>query len=708
MSVGSLLCRLTRVVVPAHIVPLMLILIYAVPGVFGLFAFQDRYATLFLSCMALSIIAYYMGYWGTKWVEPRLGVFSTSKNSQARARRFEIASLAVVAAYLLLVSYLALTAERVALFAALGLGDADDITLAREAFVQSRTGAERVLVYVHTITFRAVLPVVIVFLYMRRYRWRHAILGLLLLTSLLSLEKSLSLFLLLPLLTYFLLANRADVAGRLLLLAAAALGVVTVLAMGTLGEFSDGGGAKSVQLVTDSPGDRKNLFWVISAMPGASRPEPRETSETSKELDLPAHEAAAAWAALRLRNRLLNGAMQIDRVSNGAVLLLDHSDKVLDHWWSTVSVGGKLAYQQVADAPPDFSRSIKVVVAEAYVPAAPEAFELRQAVEGFKVPDLAFGTADAKSISLSFWVKASIPGTYNLTIGNGGFTRCYLTTYSVAASDKWEHKTVTVLGDTHGGAKLWPIHSADSIFVNFNFGAGTAYQSSVVNTWQYGFFRQSSRDVVSLVENQAAVLQITGVQLEAGPNAGPFEHRPYATELESSALFDPRHTSDTWRTDLLLRRVSFMFNRLFWMPYITGYDWFRYQDEGLEGQYLHGKTAGPLAWLQGKERFPAEKVIFKYQFGYGATPTGTANAVFFADAYLNFGWLGVFVSSLLLGVIFRFITASGSLPVAAVTVMSSFGVMVASFTANLLSGGLLVLLLLAFVSRGIGTPVAET
>jgi hypothetical protein len=680
--------------VPAHIVPVMLIVIYAAPGAFGRYVFQDRYATLFLCGLVLSIVAYYAGYWVVRGGRTHLKWHVPAGTWRPTARSLEVAGLAIVAMHLLLVLYLALTAERLALFAALGLGSAGDIALARETFVQSRTGGERVLVYLHTITFRAVLPVIVVFLYMRRNRWRHAILAVLLFTSLLSLEKSLPLFLLVPLLTYFLLANQANVAGRLLLLAGAALGLAIVLATGVLG---GGPSRDDVPLVTNSP-DRKNLFWVISQLRGVSQSDLPNITQPSGALDRPAHQADAAWAALRLRNRIVNGDMQIDRISRGT--LMDRRGRILDNWFSNVSVNGKLAHQRVAEAPPGFAYSITISVANAYTPKAEEVFELHHTIEGFKVRDLAFGTADAQDVSVSFWVKASVPGTYNLTIGNGSFTRHRLMTYSIVAADRWEHKVVTLPGDTHGGAKLGPRHSADSIVLSFNFGAGTAWRTRVTDSWRPGFARQSTDGVVSLVENQGATLQMTGVQLEAGRSATPFEHRTDETVLDSIVRFA--------LDDAFSRSALFMLNRLLWTPYITAYDWFRYQDEILQGDYLRGKTAGPLAWLQGEPRFSAEKEIFKYQFGQSATPTGTANAVFFADAYLNFGWLGILVCSVLLGVIFGLITALDSLSVASVSVMSSFGVMVASFTANLFSGGLLILLLLAFMSRGIRAPTEAT
>jgi hypothetical protein len=669
----------------------MLVVLYAAPAAFGLYVFRDRYASLFMGCLLASLAAYYAGYWGGGWLQQRAAMRGAGLRIRAAPATLEWAALAIVGAYLLLVIYLALSAERIALLAALGLGGASDVTEAREAFVQSRTGAERILVYGHTIALRTVLPVAVVFLYMRSHRWRHLALGLSLLAALVSLEKSLPLFLLVPLLTFFLLTGRQRTASRVLVLSVAALALAAALASGVLEEFYGTRPPDAVQLVSERP-DRRNLFWVGGKQSSQSSIHARDFFGRE---DKPVAKLVSEWQSLALRNRLSNGAMQL-----GEIDAIPRSGTLIDYWYSHQSIAGKLAFELSADAPRGFTRSLKIAVRDSHSPLSDEVFELRQAIEGYKVRDLGFGSPDAQEISVSFWVKASMAGHYNITVGNGGFTRSYLTEYVVTQPQVWEHKTIAVRGERQYGAAMWLVNAADAIVLNFNFGAGEAYRTPLTNAWQGGFFRQSQNGL-SLVEHQGATLQLTGVQLEAGPRATAFEHRGADVERDLSRRF--RHRSENWRSEAAATRGTYLLNRALWIPYITGYDWFRYQDEVLNGRQLHGTTAGVLAWVQSRERFPAEKEIFKYQFGEGA-PTATANAVFFADAYLNFGWPGVLVSSAIIGIIFSLLATSASLPVFAVSVMSAFSLMIASFTANLLSGGLLIMLALALCLQSVGEP----
>ena len=429
---------------------------------------------------------------------------------------------------------------------------------------------------------------------------------------------------------------------------------------------------------------------------------------------------AGKWAEMGLRNRIVNGDMRVDEINRGRSTLPASTAYALDRWLAPISVGKKLVMEQVADAPADFTHSLKVTVATPYQPVGGDVFEIQQRLEGYKVSDLRFGTPQAKSVCVSFWVKASIPGNYNLTLVNGRWTRSFLAVYAVQQSGQWERKSLTIPGDVFGGKEVWPPEGLEAMAIDFNLGAGGGYRMAPAGSWTDGFFRQSSDRVVALVSNASATWQITGVQFESGDRATAFEHRPL--EVEAALAKAPRERSiaeqvlrasmparvemafDNILADsrllALLRQTGFIVNRIVWIPYITAYDWFRFQDEVLAGEYQLGRTVGLLAWLRGADRYPAEHEVFKYQFGVYAVPTATANAAYFADAYLNFGWIGVVLYSFLIGIIFRIISNSGSLPLMSVSVMSAFGLMVASFPANLLSGALALLLVLALLARG--------
>lgn len=679
----------------------MLVAVYALPAALGVYALRDAYSMLFLGCLATALAAYYAGFAFTGRLVSDAAPARSGRKWWFEPVVIERLSVSVVFVYLLLVVYLALTADQLALFVALGLGEGAGqvaVAEAREAFLQTRTGVERVFVYVNAILFRAVLPPIMVFLYMRVHPARHLLLGALLFACMLSLEKSLPLFLLVPLLTYFVLIGRVRRAGGLLALAVLAIVIATTLSIGTEPDSAVVRQAEGSLLVTEREGDRRNLFWLAQTINSTD-----DETKSMKEKDARANRAAGAWAALNARNRIVNGAMEIDRLNDGGWIMPDAPRYILDGWFAHFSVGKKLAFQQVSEAPAGFSRSLKISVEHDYVPAADEAFELQQPIEGFKLRDLALGTGWAQPLTLSFWVRTTLPGTYNVTIGSGAYNRGYLMVYEVPRADKWHRVSLTVPGPTTGDVGLWPRHTGRALVVSFNLGAGAAYHRKLTKNWEVGFYRQSP-DALALVRHSGAALYLTGIQIERGPAATNFERRTAQQEMRLLEEFAPSRAADDWYLEPIRKRAEFMVNRVLWIPYITAYDWLRYQDEVLDGRFLYGRTIGPVATLYGEERFFAERAIFRYQFGEGATSTATAGAVFFADAYMNFGWIGVVLYAALIGAIFRVIARSRSLPIMAASVMASFGLMVASLTANLLSGGLAVLAGLAFLARGIGGP----
>jgi hypothetical protein len=692
MTLATAATGLARRLVPWHVFPLMLAAMYGAPAALGALTLGDLYAGRVFVALALSVAGYYAGAWAGRLAIDRIGGGWLRTPGPLR-RWHEIGAVTLVAAYVLLVAYLSLTAERIALFAAFDLGSASEISAARETLLQTRTGPERALIYLNAILFRVVLPFIVVFLYMRRSRWRHAVLGALLFASLLSMEKSLPLFLLVPMFIYALLVGRSATAFRLLALTLAILAATVLLATGMLGHVAGRPFAEEEQLISDRPGDRKNLFWVLSGMPATAGLPQRASNREGDAL-------AETWGALGRRNLLLNPEMA--PAGPGFLRKVPgQSGALFPPWYVLVTRGSHLAFELVTDAPPGFSYSLKATVVKPHEPAPPEVFELQQRLAGYRVRSLEFGTPAARPLVASFWVKASIPGTYSLSIANGAYTRSFLATYVVRSKDDWQRVEIRIPGDASGADDAWPRGMSNALVLNFSLGAGQAYQSAADGAWKGGFFRQRDEDAVSLIRSAGATWQITGVQLESGIAATPFERHPIGAEKDLLVRFGPGAGKDTSSELALSRRAAFIANRVLWIPYITAYDWFRFHDEVLKGEFLKGRTAGLLAWARGLDRYPMEKEAFRYQFGEAASATGTSNAVYFADAYVNFGWAGVVATSVLIGVFFSILGACASLPANAVSVMSSFGLMVASLTANLLSGGLVVLLLLAFVTRGV-------
>jgi hypothetical protein len=219
--------------------------------------------------------------------------------------------------------------------------------------------------------------------------------------------------------------------------------------------------------------------------------------------------------------------MRIDQRNAGASVTPTSSSYSIDRWQSAINVSSKFSIQQVTDAPTNATHSLKATSLSAYSIGASEICTIRQHIEGYNTAHLNWGTANAKTVTLSFWVKSSLTGTFGGSIMEGAAaSRSYPFTYTINTADTWEQKTITISGDTTG---TWSTSNTASIDVLFSLGAGTSMVGTA-NTWAgasyYGATGQSS-----LVATNAATWQVSLVQLEVGTEATPFEHRPYDMEL---------------------------------------------------------------------------------------------------------------------------------------------------------------------------------
>ena len=194
----------------------------------------------------------------------------------------------------------------------------------------------------------------------------------------------------------------------------------------------------------------------------------------------------------------------------------------------TTYAQGSAAYlvQQVPDAPSGFVNSLKLVVTTAATLSAAQFTFTRQIIEGLNIADLAWGSSAASAVSVSFWVKSSLTGTFAVALLNSAEDRSYPATYTINSANTWEQKTITVAGDTTG---TWLTNNSNGIRVTFDLGAGSNYNGTA-NTWQSGW-KQRTSGCVSFSQTNGATFYITGVQLEKGSTATSFDYRPYGTEL---------------------------------------------------------------------------------------------------------------------------------------------------------------------------------
>ena len=233
------------------------------------------------------------------------------------------------------------------------------------------------------------------------------------------------------------------------------------------------------------------------------------------------------------RNLIINGAMQVDQRNSGSAVtgISDTSNYVPDRFQIRVdgSGSGRMTAQQVTDAPANFKNSLKITVTTTDAsPTASEGYAIRQSIEGQNMSHLNFGTSDAQTITVSFYVKSSVTGDFSLNLGNGSSTRWYGALYTVNTADTWERKTVTLIGDTTG---TWASDNTSGLVVVFGLGGGSS-RTTTPDTWQTLSGTQTfTTGGTNLFATSSATWQITGVQLEVGSVATPFEHRSFGEEL---------------------------------------------------------------------------------------------------------------------------------------------------------------------------------
>jgi hypothetical protein len=236
--------------------------------------------------------------------------------------------------------------------------------------------------------------------------------------------------------------------------------------------------------------------------------------------------ATDATVGLGVKNLIINGDMRIDQRNAGASVTITSALYTLDRWQATQSVSSKYSVQQVTDAPVGATHSLKATSLSAYTVGASESFVIRQQIEGNNIAHLDWGTSNAKTVTLSFWVKSSLTGTFGGIIKSNGGGRTYPITYDINSANTWEQKSITISGDTTG---TWLTTNGVGIQVVFNIGTG-ATLSGTANTWSSTNYN-SATGATSLLATNGATLQVSLVQLEVGENATPFENRMYGTEL---------------------------------------------------------------------------------------------------------------------------------------------------------------------------------
>ena len=229
------------------------------------------------------------------------------------------------------------------------------------------------------------------------------------------------------------------------------------------------------------------------------------------------------------KNRIINGGMVIDQRNAGAAWGTSINGYAIDRWALYQSVTGKLNGSQNYNSvslPNGFTNYAGMQSQSAYSVGASDYYLFQQQIEGFNVADLGWGTANAKTVTLSFVVQSSLIGTFGGAIQNNSTNRSYPFSYSIPVANTWTTISITIAGDTSG---TWLTTNGSGMTVRFGLGIGSTF-SGTAGSWS-GSNYFSATGATSVVGTTNATFYITGVQLEVGTQATSFDFRDYGSEL---------------------------------------------------------------------------------------------------------------------------------------------------------------------------------
>ena len=266
----------------------------------------------------------------------------------------------------------------------------------------------------------------------------------------------------------------------------------------------------------------------------------------------------ASTNSLGLRNLFINGAMQVaQRTTASQSHSTAGSIYGVDRFYAYANVTGKVTVQQNQGSvtpPAGFQKYVGITSSGAYTSAAGNVFSFGQPIEAQNAEQLAWGTADAKAVTLSFWVRSSLTGTFGGAFLKQGLNRSYPYSYTIDSANTWEYKTITIPGDTDTSVSY--NMSGNGLFGYFiwDYGSGDNVRGTA------GAWTSSQKEGVTgtnrLVSTSGATWQITGVQLEVGSVATPFEHRSYGDELARCQRYYYRMTSTALYTQFAFCNVQ--------------------------------------------------------------------------------------------------------------------------------------------------------
>jgi len=248
--------------------------------------------------------------------------------------------------------------------------------------------------------------------------------------------------------------------------------------------------------------------------------------------------------SLSNRNKVINGSMQVAQRGTSTSSVTSSGYHAADRFAADLNAVGTWTFSQSTTSPDEFANSFKLFCTGAKAsPDAGTVLIVNQRVEGFNLQSLKKGTSAAESVTLSFWVRSSKTGTYIAELRDNDNSRAISKTYSISSANTWEHKTLTFPGDTTGA---FDNDNGLSLYINWWLAAGSNFTSGTLSTsWASITNANRAVGVVNLADNEDNDWYITGVQLEVGEKATPFEHRSFGDELARCQRYYQRITAQT-------------------------------------------------------------------------------------------------------------------------------------------------------------------
>ena len=240
-----------------------------------------------------------------------------------------------------------------------------------------------------------------------------------------------------------------------------------------------------------------------------------------------------------MRNKIINGSMVVNQRGSGALTTSlgtntkNNSLRMLDRWSYMSATAAVMSVTQQLDGPASdpslqYSTRLTVTTPTTSPPSATEYFTMTQIIEGYDARVLV-----NKTFTISFWVKSTVPGTYSLVMYNGVWPSVdyyYISNYEVSVANTWEYKTITVINGLITTGSNWNWTNGAGVNIGWTLVAGSSRNAGNTNAWTAGY-QVATPDQVEALATLGNIFALTGVQVEVGNVATPFEHRSFATEL---------------------------------------------------------------------------------------------------------------------------------------------------------------------------------